>query len=380
MRVSGPFSITILLRERGRYVPAVFAVCFSSLLLTMQLGMLLGFLGTTTRPIDRVDADLWVASDEPLAIGYSHPIPESWASRLASHPGVERVAPYVYGFTLWHKQDGGLEQCFLIGSRLDEGEVGSVRDMSPQLRGQLTRPGAVTIYSPDKVRLGLQEGVSEVAEVGGQRVQLAGVMYEGGRQIGMTPGFYCSLRTARRLLPNLGPDQTMYLIARCRNPADRGTIARELRERYPDMAVMTREEFADLTRNYWLVKTNAGVILMFIAALGLVVGAVITGQTLYAATVAAKREFAMLRALGVPHRPMAGMVIAQSFWVAVVGVGLAYPICLGLSEAALSQGIEAKLPPWLLFATGVFVVGIAVTAGSAALRSLRGAEPELLLR
>ena len=44
------------------------------------------------------------------------------------------------------------------------------------------------------------------------------------------------------------------------------------------MAVMTREEFADLTRNYWMIKTNAGVILMFIAALGLVVGAVITGR------------------------------------------------------------------------------------------------------
>jgi putative ABC transport system permease protein len=378
--VSGPFSITILLRERGRYIPAVFAVCFSSLLLTMQLGMLLGFLATTTRPIDRVDADLWVSSDEPLAVGYSHPIPEAWASRLASHPGIERVAPYVYGFTLWHKQDGGLEQAFLIGCRLDEGEVGSVRDMPPVLRGQLTRPGAITIYAPDKARLGLQEGVSEVAEVGGQRVQLAGVMYEGGKQIGMMPGFYCSLRTARGLLPNLGPEQTMYLIARCKNPADRLGIARQLRERYPDMSVMTREEFADLTRNYWMVKTNAGVILMFIAALGLVVGAVITGQTLYSATVAAKREFAMLRALGVPHRPMAGMVIAQSFWVAVLGVGLAYPICMGLSQAALSQGIEAKLPPWLMASTGLFVVGIAVASGSAGLRSLRGAEPELLLR
>ena len=31
------------------------------------------------------------------------------------------------------------------------------------------------------------------------------------------------------------------------------------------MTVMTREEFADLTRNYWMVKTNAGVILMFVA-------------------------------------------------------------------------------------------------------------------
>src|SRR5438067_13604914 len=147
--MSGPFSIAILLRERGRYIPAVFAVCFSSLLLTMQLGMLLGFLATTTRPIDRVDADLWVASDEPLAVGYSHPIPEAWAGRVASHPGVARVAPYLYGFGLWHKPDGGLEQCYLIGSRLDPGAVGAVAEMPEPLRRALTRPGAVAVYGPD---------------------------------------------------------------------------------------------------------------------------------------------------------------------------------------------------------------------------------------
>lgn len=378
--MNGPFAIAILFRERGRYVPAVFAVCFSSLLLTMQLGMLLGFLDTTSRPIDRVNADLWVASADAKAIGYSHPIPEAWASRLASHPGVDRVAPYVYGFTLWHKHDGGLEQCFLIGCRLDEGDVGSVQDMSPRLRGELTQPGAISIYSPEKGRLGLQEGVNEVAEVAGQRVHLAEVMYEGGRQIGMMPGFYCSLRTARRLLPSLGDDQTMYLIARCKNPSESAAVAQELRQRYPDMSVMTRDEFAEQTRSYWMIKTNAGVILMFVAFLGLIVGAVITGQTLYSATIASKREFAMLRALGVPQRPMAGMVFAQSLWIAIAGVALAYPICIGLARAALSQGIDARLPAWLITTTAVFVVGVAIMAGLVALKSLRRADPELLLR
>src|SRR5688572_16216052 len=104
----GPFSIVVLLRERGRYVPAAFAVAFSPLLLTMQCGMLLGFLAVTSRPIDRVQADIWVASSDVLGVGFSHPIPEAWAGRLTSHPGIERVAPYLYGFTLWHKPDGGL--------------------------------------------------------------------------------------------------------------------------------------------------------------------------------------------------------------------------------------------------------------------------------
>jgi putative ABC transport system permease protein len=194
------------------------------------------------------------------------------------------------------------------------------------------------------------------------------------------PGVYCSLRTARRLLPELAPDQTMYLLARCRNPAERFTVARQLRERYPDMAVLTREEFADLTRSYWLVKTNAGVILMFIAALGLIVGAVITAQTLYSATIAARREFAVLRAMGIPRRRMAGMVVAQSLWVAAFGIGLAYPVCFAIARAAQARGIEAKLPGWLLASCAAFVIGIAIAAGSFALRSLRSAEPEVLLR
>jgi putative ABC transport system permease protein len=143
---------------------------------------------------------------------------------------------------------------------------------------------------------------------------------------------------------------------------------------------MTREEFARRTQSYWLVKTNAGVILMFIAALGLFVGAVITGQTLYAATVAARREFAVLRALGIPRWRIGGLVIAQSFGVAALGVAIAHPICVGIAQAALARGIEAKLPGWLLTATAVFVIGIAVAAGSFALRSLRLAEPEVLLR
>lgn len=375
----GPFAILMLLRERGRYVPAVFAVGFSALLLTMQCAMLLGFMAITSRPIDRADADLWVASPDALALGYSHPIPEAWRARLASYPGVERVAPYLYGFTLWHKPDGGLEQCYLIGTRLDEGEVGANGDMALSLRRRLTRPGAVAIYGPDRPRLGLEGGAGEVGEVAGQRVRLAGVISEAGG-VGMMPGVFASLRTARRLLPELAPSETTYLIARCRRPDDRAAVARQLRERYPDMAVMTREEFAERTQSYWLVKTNAGVILMFIASLGLVVGAVITGQTLYAATVAARREFAVLRALGVPRWRIGGLVVVQSLCVAVAGVALSHPVCYAIARAAATRGIEARLPGWLLAATAAFVIGIAVAAGSFALRSLRLAEPEVLLR
>ena len=56
---------------------------------------------------------------------------------------------------------------------------------------------------------------------------------------------------------------------------------------------------------YWLTMTNAGISAGFTAVLGLLVGAVVTSQTLYAATLASLREFAVLRALGIPAGALA---------------------------------------------------------------------------
>ncbi len=50
------------------------------------------------------------------------------------------------------------------------------------------------------------------------------------------------------------------------------------------------------TRMYWLTQTNAGIGMGFTAALALLVGLVVTSQTLYAATAASLREYAVLRA------------------------------------------------------------------------------------
>ena len=72
----------------------------------------------------------------------------------------------------------------------------------------------------------------------------------------------------------------------------------------PNVSVFTAEELSWRTRLHWMMKTKAGIALGFAAALGLLVGAVVTSQTLYAATAVSVREYAMLRALGIPRRRM----------------------------------------------------------------------------
>jgi len=131
---------------------------------------------------------------------------------------------------------------------------------------------------------------------------------------------------------------------------------------------------------HWLLKTKAGIALGCAAALGLLVGAVVTSQTLYAATAASIREYAVLQALGIPRWRMAGSVLAQAFWIGVIGIALAAPAVYGLQGGADALGARILLPFALLAIAVSVTMTMALLSGLAALRSLRLVEPATLLR
>jgi putative ABC transport system permease protein len=106
----------------------------------------------------------------------------------------------------------------------------------------------------------------------------------------------------------------------------------------------------------------------------------VTSQTLYAATAASLREYAVLRALGVPRWRMAMAVLTQSFWVGAIGAGLAVPAALVLAAAADQLGVRVDLPAGLLAGTAALTITLALLSGLSALRALRRLEPAALLR
>lgn len=373
-----PYSFTIIGREPRRFLPAVLAVAFSDLLITVQVGLLLGALSVLSLPIDHCEAELWVASPEVMSIELGYPIPDSWRSRLASAPEVVDTEPYLYGFSYWRKPQGGSEVCCVIGSRLGPGSLGAVSDLTPQMRTLLTEPGAVVVDETELDRLGVSR-VGGVAEVAGKRVRVVGLV-KGLKSLG-PPYVFCSLRTAYLIQPLFRdyPGHTMYLLGRCRSPGDAQAVARRLRAR-ADLSAFTREEFSARTQLFWATRTEAGIGMGFTALLSLLVGMAVTSQTLYAATAAALREYAVLRALGIPRRRMAGLVMAQSLWVGLAGIALASPLIFALAAGGDEAGARVVLPGWLFALGSGLTLAMALASGLAALRSLRLVEPITLLR
>ncbi len=294
-----PYSLLMILRERNRYLPAVLAVAFSDQLITMQVALVIGTLSVLSMPIDHTSADVWVTTRDVLTLEMGHPLPETWMSRIASQPEVEQIESFLYSFAYWNKPRGGSEVCCVIGSRLDEGALGAVYDLTPEMRAQLTEPGAVVVDESELERFGLR-GVGDVAEVLGVKVRLVGVVH-GFKSIGGACVF-CSLRTARLVQPMFreNPGDTMYLLVRCRHPEQAAQLAARLSE-FPDMTAFPSQDFSWRTRMYWLTRTKAGLGMACTSVLGLLVGLVVTSQTLYAAVASSLREYAVLQALGIPR-------------------------------------------------------------------------------
>ncbi|MFL5340034.1 MAG: ABC transporter permease [Gemmataceae bacterium] len=384
------YALATLWFDRQRYLPGILAVAFSALLMELQFGLLLGLFSVTSIPIDRSHADIWVGAPKVLSVDVGgQTISENKISaRVASEPGVVRVESYIQRYGNWEKPGGGTDLCIIIGTQLGDDALGAVDKLTPDLRDRLSEADTVVVDRAELARLDildapelLAEGRAPTAKINGRTVRVVGLTT--GMKSIAGPYIFCSLYTARNLL-KMSYDQCVYVLARCDSPQVARDVVARLKDEYVredgDMSAFTAAEFSLHSRMHWLTKTGAGIALGYAAFLGLLVGAVVTSQTLYAATMASMREYAILLALGIPRWRLAWTVVTQAWWIGMLGVCIALPAVFALAELASYVGVTPQLPWQLLAGASVITLVMAIGAGTFALRSLRQIEPVNLLR
>jgi putative ABC transport system permease protein len=370
------FALMTIWHDRKRFLPGIIAVAFSTVLILFQGGLLVGQFSLTSTPIDHSSADIWVGHPMNLSVDLGRPIPERWLSQVAVQPEVVRVETYIIGMIVVDKADGRSELCTVVGSSLEDDAMGAVRQLTPTLRRRLSEPGAVIADETELDRLGFKK-IGDVGEVLGRRVRLVGVV-RGVKSLA-APYLLCSLQTSRLLFTGIESDHTIFILARCKPPESAPAVVHRLRHHYA-LSAFTSEEFSAQTRWHWMMTTKAGVTALWSAVLGLIIGTVITCQTLYAATAASWREYAVLEALGIPTRRVVLSVLAQSFWVGMAGLVIATPVTMTLSDLLALLGLKLLFPTWLIGSTTSMTIATVILSGLVALRSLRLAQPAELLR
>ena len=377
-----------LCHEWRRFLAAVLAVAFSGLLVLVQLGLLIGMFGTVAVYIDESDADLWAGFAGTQSIDLGKPFNAQVETRLRIHPQVERVEPFIFAQSDWRTPAGVNVFTYLLGIDPAEHGMGFARVLPPHLRALLLEPMTVIIDEADRDKLGvtMPDGAAATAlptaEIGGKRVKIVASI-KGLRAIGGV-NVVASLSTARTIDGSAAREQqeVSYFLLRLRPGANADTVRNELAPQGPVkmFQVWTAREFSHRSQWYWLTESGAGAGFAFSTLLGLIVGTLITSQTLMAAIVASIREYATLRALGVSQGSLRAVVIEQSFWIGIAGLVITGALTWLIDLAAHHAYVAIKFPHWSLAMTAALTLVIAIGSGLLALRALGRADPAALLR
>lgn len=370
-----------LVYEWRRFLPAVLAIAFSGVLLTVQAALVLGIFGSASVYVTGSTADLWAGFPGTQSVNFGRAISPDVEVRLRMDPDVTAVESYVWVEGDWRDRAsiGGGVPVFVSGIDTHADAMMFARLIGPAVRQRLADPGAVIIDRADLQSLGVDGGGH--AWINGQPVHVVATVV-GLRALGGV-NVLASLDTARMLdTTDSPPGSATYFVARVRDPAQADAV----RQRFtPDAAfgpfqVWTADAFSSLSQRYWIFDTGAGVAVLFMAGIVCLVGAVITSQSLMAMVVASAREYATLNALGASLSALSRVVVEQSCWIGALGLIVGGLVSAALLWVAASRDVPVALDPTVAAGCAVLVVGLALISGLVAVRGLSRADPSMLLR
>lgn len=365
-----------LIHDRVRLVVTLTGIVFALVLIVVQFGLFLGFLETSANIVEHSGADLWIAAPAIPHVNGGAAIPERRRYAALSVPGVASVVRHAVLFSNWKLPSGAQESVQVVGFDVESGiggpwdvVAGSVQD----LRGEDT----VMIDDLYARKLGVT-ALGQTAEINGRRARVVGYTH-GIRSFTTSPYVFTSFKNAQNYI-RLAEDQTIYLLIRTEPGASLAKVKADLAERVPGVDIYTNQEMLKKTRSYWVFSTGAGVTTLMGAILGLMVGAVVVAQTIYAATVDHIREFGTLKAMGAANRVIYRVIIEQALLSAAMGYTVAIIVSYFVVRAAAGGDAVILLPPQMAVGTLGLAVFMCIAASFIAIRKATSIEPALVFK
>lgn len=361
-------------------MPATVAIAFSGVLMTVQGALLLGIVGANSLYVTQSSASYWVGFPGTQSVDLGRTIPASVATSLYAERGISHVEPILFGSGDWRGMHGGggVSITILGVDTADDAEA-LAHIIPAELRNTLNVPGAVVVDIADASKLSAKTG--SMAEVNGRAVHVAGYI-DGLRGLGGV-NVVTSRETARALdhsLPNDGG--ATYFLYDVKSGANGAAIQARLNSSSDirHFEVWSAEELASMTTMYMLLDSGAGIAFIFATLIAVVIGAVITSQTLMAAVAGTIPQYATLRALGVPFYKLRLIVVEQAGWVGMFGFGMSLVISLLIAVAAAGYRVPFELRFSIVAAASTVVLLVATVACLLAIHRLRDTDPAMLLR
>jgi putative ABC transport system permease protein len=319
-------ALRMLTGERNKYLALIFGVAFATLLMTNQLSIFMGIIARTGNQVLEVrDADIWVMDNRVRYLDEAPGLQDTDLMRVRGVSGVAWAVRFYMGTIRARLEDGNTRNVHVVGVD-DETLVGAPCEMIAGDLDDLKRPDAVIIDKAGYEYMWGQEPyrLERTFQFNDRRAVLVGVC-KVAQPFLSDPIIYARFSQASSYVPRQR-NLMNYILVKPKDGVDHQELCRRIEERTGRMA-LTRWQFFWKTVNYFLASTGIPVNFGITIALGFIVGAAVTGQTLYLFVLENLKQFGALKAMGIPNGSILWMILLQALLVGGIGYGLGVGLC-----------------------------------------------------
>ena len=369
-------ALKTLAADRGKLLAALVGVVFSVVLVNVQGGLFFGLIRKASLLVDQGDADIWVGHKKMNNVDFPQDVPRRLVQRIRSIDGVERAEPYLVGHSVMTLPDGGFEYVLVVGCEPATLLGGATPVLGSGADG-IRRADGIIVDAYDAEKIGFPR-LGEVREIGRRRARIVGFT-RGILGFLVTPYVFTTIDRAADFLGR-GSDDASYFLVQVKDGAKPAEVCGRIRERLPDMEAYTRDEYAAISVGYWMKRTGLGISFGAATALGLVVGLIIVGQTLYASVLDRLVDFGALKAIGAQERQVRTLILQQALSLAVVGSALGLVCVLVVQQLLSTPRAPITIPWYVSLGSCLVVTAVCLVASLLPYWRVRAIDPAMVLQ
>jgi putative ABC transport system permease protein len=374
-------ALQMLLGDRAKYLGLIFAVAFSTFLMSHQSSIFAGIMRRTTSQImDVPDANLWVMDRKTQYFDEVKALTDDDLYRVRGVPGVEWAVPLFKGLPRAKAFDGNFRVVIMMGVD-DATLVGAPRNMVLGSVDDLRQPDSVIIdrvgYEFFFPRQPYEFG--KTLELNDRRATIVGI-YNSSAPFQNLPVFYSRYSLA---VTYVGHERNLlsFVLAKATPGISDHEACRRI-EAATGLHAATSSGFGWQTIRYYIAHTGIPINFGITISIALVVGTIVAGQTFYIFTLENLKQFGALKAIGVTDWRITGMILLQALTVGVIGFSIGIGMTAAFFESTKNiLDLRGFSLLWQIAAgTGATVLMIVILASLMSIRRVLVMEPAIVFR
>jgi putative ABC transport system permease protein len=363
-----PLARRNLFQDRRRAALAVGGVSVALLLVFVLQGIFDGAMRQVTAYLRGLPADVVVSQKGVKTMHMSaSALPESTVQRVGAVEGVARVDAIRFT-TQTVRAHGRSQLSYVIGYATETGRGGPEH----MVKGRAPRSGEVVLDQVAADELGVTVG--STVDTLGRRSVVSGLS-SGGTNMANTTTFIPTGDFA-----DIRGSAVSYIIVKAQPGVDSDTLTLRIAEEVPGTTAQTRAGIVQQEGN--IVRDMSADVMQIMTVIGFLIALAIVALTLFTATLAKLREYAVVKAIGATPTRLTRMVLIQAVWTA--GLALAVAVVLTFSVqwlvATVTPNVRIAIEPSAVVRAGIAMLLAAVLGALVPVRRLLKLDPMTVFR